>query len=68
MTGYPDGDGLCDWCRVPLTSLNHMINPVSLSGRWEYVCSDCISKFLDNVTAHGYELAQKLLDKRRASG
>lgn len=64
MTGYPDGDGRCDWCREPLTSLNHMINPVSLGGRWEYVCSPCVSRFVDDVAAYGHEEARRRIQRK----
>ena len=56
--GYPtENGGWCDWCGEPLRELNHMINPLELLGRLEYVCGDCVGDFMEMVANVGYSQA-----------
>lgn len=58
IEGYPELSMFCARCRKRLTSLNHMVNPVSLWGKNECVCSECVGRFIDEYLTVGYGRGQ----------
>lgn len=52
--GYPPLTEQCVGCGGRLETLEQMINPVSLRGRWECLCSGCVERWV-NQRRHGDE-------------